>query len=161
MIYCEGKNCSRRDQCAFHEHFESEYPRQVRDCSTEGTAYGPFYDENNKAHMKTNWDCGNNSDRHYAHYKALGWREDQEYRNSEGTICDEICLVCPHKSLCFSILEFAGMIFQPGDRVRFDCEDIKADPEGKKKWLDERLEIYYKRMELYKETVGKKYDTRI
>lgn len=75
MIYCEGKNCSRRDQCAYHELFEWEHPRQVRDCSTEGTSYGPFYDENNKAYMKTNWDCGDNSNRHYPHYKALGWRE--------------------------------------------------------------------------------------
>ena len=40
MIYCEGKNCSRRDQCAYHELFESKYPRQYLDCSTEGRGHG-------------------------------------------------------------------------------------------------------------------------
>lgn len=142
MIYCEGKNCSRRDQCAYHELFEWKYPRQYLDWSTEGTGYTGINKD------KDYFCCGNNAD-YYKQYKALGWREGQEYRNSAGTICDEICLTCPHRSLCFQILEFAGMIFQPGDRVRFDCEDIKADPEGKKEWLNKQLEVYYKRIELY------------
>lgn len=149
MIYCEGTNCSRRDQCAYHESFEWEHPRQVRDCSAEGTSYGPFYDEHNKAYMKTHWDCGDNADNHYSHYKALGWREGQNYRNSAGTICDEVCLTCPHQALCFSILEFAGMVFRPGDRVRFDCEDIKKDPNGRQEWLNKQLDVYYKRVEYY------------
>lgn len=54
---------------------------------------------------------------------------DKEYKNSEGTICDEVCLTCPHRSLCFLILEYAGMVIQPGDKIRFDCEDIQANPE--------------------------------
>lgn len=149
MIYCEGKNCSRRDQCAYHESFKWKYPRQVRDCSTEGICYGPFYDENNKEYMKRHWDCGDNADNHYLHYKALGWREGQEYRNSAGTICDEICLTCPHQALCFSILEFAGMICSPGERIRFDCEDIKKDPKGRQELLDKQLKVYYERLEYY------------
>lgn len=51
-----------------------------------------------------------------------------EYRNSKGTICNEICLTCEHQELCFRVLEYAGMIIQPGDKVRFDCEQIKANP---------------------------------
>ena len=156
MIYCEGRNCSRRDQCAYHEHFEWKYPRQYLDCSTEGMGHGGIDKDGN--HFYHHWySCGDNSD-HYQRYKAFGWREGIEYKNSKGTICDEICLTCEHQDLCFSILEFAGMIFQPGDRVRFDCEDIRANPEGKKKWLDERLDIYYKRIELYKEVDGASMD---
>ena len=148
MIYCEGKNCSRRDQCAFHEHFEWKYPRQDLDQSTQGMGYEGI-DKSGKPFSHHEFFCGDKAD-FYKHYKALGWREGVEYRNSKGTICDEVCLTCEHQDLCFSILEFAGMIFQPGDRVRFDCEAIRADPEGKKKWLDERLENYYKRIEWLK-----------
>ena len=36
MIYCEGKYCSRRNQCAYHEAFDWEYPRQYLDESTQG-----------------------------------------------------------------------------------------------------------------------------
>ena len=63
------------------------------------------------------------------------------YKNSEGTICAEECLHCPHRHLCFQILELAGMIFKPGDRIRFDCEEIKADPEGRQRDLEDKLNL--------------------
>lgn len=145
MIYCEGKDCSRKDQCAYHENFEWKYPRQYLDMSTEGFGWEGI-DSDGRRFSHHEYSCGDRAD-FYKRYKALGWREGQEYRNSEGTICDEVCLTCPHRSLCFSILDFAGMIIQPGDRVRFNCEDIRTNPEGKKKWLDEQLKIYYERMD--------------
>ncbi len=145
MYYCEGKQCARRDKCAYHENFEWKYPRQYLDSSTEGYGYEGI-DVNGNKFSHHEYLCGDRAD-FYKGYKALGWREGQEYRNSKGTICDEICLTCEHSSLCSSILEFAGMIFQPGDRVRFDCESIKADPEGHKRWLDKQLAEWRKRME--------------
>ena len=36
MFYCEGKYCSRRDKCAYHEVFDCKYPRQYLDQSTQG-----------------------------------------------------------------------------------------------------------------------------
>lgn len=84
MIYCEGKNCSRRDQCAYHELFEWKYPRQYLDCSTEGMGHGGI-DKNGDNFYYHWYICGDNAE-HYRRYKALGWREGQEYRNSEGTI---------------------------------------------------------------------------
>lgn len=137
MIYCEGTNCSRRDQCAFHEKFELEYPRQYLDESREGFGHeGIDADGNRFSHHE--YICGDNAER-YKCYKALGWRKGQEYRNSEGTICDEVCLHCQHKHLCFEVLELAGMVFGPGDRIRFNCESIKADPEGTRDWIDRKV----------------------
>ena len=136
MIYCEGKKCSRRDQCAFHEKFEWEHPRQYLDESTQGMGWGGI-DKDGNYFSNHRFCCGDNADRYYQ-YKALGWREGQEYRNSKGTICDEVCLTCEHQNLCFTILEYAGMIFRPGDRVRFNCEDIKTDPEKHKQFLIDR-----------------------
>lgn len=138
MIYCEGKYCSRKDQCAYHENFEWKYPRQYLDMSTEGCGWEGI-DNDGRRFGHHEYFCGDRAN-FYKHYKALGWREGQEYRNSEGTICDEVCLTCPHKGLCFRVLEYAGMIFQAGDRVRFDCEQIKNNPEGTQKWLNLRLE---------------------
>ena len=138
MIYCEGTNCSRRDQCAYHEHFKWNYPRQYLDESTEGRGWAGV-DKDGNYFSNHKFCCGDSAEQYY-HYKALGWREGQEYRNSEGTICDEVCLTCPHKSLCFSILELAGMVFEPGDRVRCNCEDIKANPEYHKDWVNNNLE---------------------
>jgi hypothetical protein len=136
MFYCEGKNCSRRDQCAYHESFEWKYPRQYLDQSTNGTGWGGI-DKKGNNFFEHRYNCGDKADYYYS-YKALGWREGQEYKNSEGTICDEICLSCPHKSLCFCVLEAAGMVFQPGDRVRYNCEEIKVSPRQYRKWLVER-----------------------
>lgn len=127
MIYCEGEYCSRKDQCAYHESFEWKYPRQYLDQSTEGYGYEEV-DKDGQLFNHHEYCCGDRAD-FYKCYKALGWRNNQEYKNSEGTICDEVCLTCPHKSLCFRVLESAGMIFQAGDRVRFDCELIKSNPE--------------------------------
>lgn len=145
MNYCEGKYCLRKDSCAYHEEFEWKYPRQYLDMSTEGCGYEGFDKDGNRV-SHHEFFCGDRSE-WYNHYKALGWRKGQEYRNSEGTICDEICLTCEHSNLCVSILEFAGMIFQPGDRIRFDCEDIKSNPEGKQKWLEEKLTQWRNQME--------------
>lgn len=61
-----------------------------------------------------------------------------EYRNSKGTICNEICLTCDHQELCFKVLEYAGMVIQPGDRVRFDCAKIKENPEHYKEMIGRR-----------------------
>lgn len=120
-MHCPGINCSKRDTCT--NHFGSG---QVIDWSRYGWhAAGFDKDGNYKSEGETY--CGDNG--------TYGYKK---YKNSEGTICAEECLHCPHKHLCFQILELAGMIFQPGDRVRFDCEEIKADPEGKQKWVENK-----------------------
>ena len=80
MIYCEGKNCSRRDQCAFHEHFEWKYPRQYLDQSTQGMGYEGI-DKSGKPFSHHEFFCGDKAD-FYKHYKALGWREGVEYSKS-------------------------------------------------------------------------------
>ena len=126
MIYCEGSRCARREQCAYHEDFVCKQPRQYLDESTEGCGYDGI-DENGNHFSHHEYFCGDNAD-WYKHYKAFGWRNNKEYINSKGTICDEICLTCEHQELCFKILEYAGMIIQPGDRIRFDCEQIKINP---------------------------------
>ena len=136
MIYCEGEYCARREQCAYHELFECKYPRQYLDESREGCAYGGF-DREGKYFYHHEDNCGDRAE-WYKHYKALGWREDKEYINSKGTICDEVCLTCEHQELCFRVLEYAGMIIQPGDRVRFDCEKIKENPEQYKEMVGRR-----------------------
>ena len=146
MIYCEGKYCSRRAKCAYHEMFEWKYPRQILDQSTQGFGYDRL-DANGDHISHHECLCGDRSVNFYPFYKALGWREGQEYRNSKGTICAEECVACEHSNLCSSILEFAGMIFQPGERIRFDCEQIKANPEGKQKWLADKLAEWRKQME--------------
>ena len=125
MFYCEGKNCSRRDQCAYHEAFKWKYPRQVRDASTEcshAEGYPPLYS------------CGDNA-WYYGCYKALGYREGQEYKNSKGFCYDEVCVNCKHRSLCFMLLENAGLITRPAQRVALYCEEIKANPEEYKERL--------------------------
>lgn len=146
MIYCEGRNCSRRDQCAYHENFEWKHLRQYLDKSTQGHG-SQGIDENGNIVLRQHFTCGDNATG-YHNYRALGWRDGQEYKNSEGTICDEVCLSCPHKTLCFCILEQAGMVFKPGDRIRFNCESIKANPEEHKDrlikngWNKELFEKY-------------------
>ena len=69
MIYCEGKNCSRRDHCAFHEKFDWKYPRQYLDESTEGIGHGGIGKDGNYFSYHK-FLCGDNADS-YAHYKAL------------------------------------------------------------------------------------------
>ena len=61
-----------------------------------------------------------------------------EYRNSKGTICNEVCLTCEHQQLCFWVLEYAGMLIKPGDRIRFDCEQIKENPEHYREMVGRR-----------------------
>jgi hypothetical protein len=134
MIYCEGEYCSIKDQCAYHELFECKHLRQYIDESTQGCAYGGFDREGKHHSFHHEYYCGDRAE-WYKHYKALGWREDKEYVNSKGTICDEVCLTCEHQELCFKVLEYAGMTIQPGDRVRFDCEKIKENPEHYKKMV--------------------------
>ena len=146
MFYCEGKYCSRRVKCAYHENFDWKYPRQYLDLSTEGSGYEGIDKDGNRISCHE-YSCGDRSTNFYHCYRALGWREGQEYRNSKGTICDEECVNCKHKDICIRILEFAGMIFQPGERIRFDCEMVKADPEGHQRWLDVRIAEWRKRME--------------
>ena len=65
MYYCEGKYCSRKDQCAYHELFDWKCPRQYLDQSTTGSGYGGI-DENGQLFRAEFYKC----------YKALGWRED-------------------------------------------------------------------------------------
>lgn len=136
MIYCEGEYCSRKDQCAYHESFECKYPRQYIDESSEGYGYGGF-DREGKYFCHHEYCCGDRAE-WYKRYKALGWREDTEYTNSKGTICDEICLTCEHRELCLKVLEYAGMIIQPGDRIRFDCEKIKENPKHYEEMIGRR-----------------------
>lgn len=136
MIYCEGEYCSRKDQCAYHELFECKYLRQYIDESTEGCGYGGF-DKEGKYFSHHEFYCGDRAE-WYKHYKALGWRDDEEYVNSKGTICDEVCLTCEHQELCFKVLEYAGMVIRSGDRVRFDCEKIKRDPQHYEEMIGRR-----------------------
>ena len=81
MHYCEGKNCSRRDECAFHEVFDWKYPRQYLDDSTNGYG-GEGIDKDGNRFSIHKYCCGDKAD-YYNCYKALGWREGQEYKNSE------------------------------------------------------------------------------
>lgn len=119
MIYCDGKNCARKDTCAYHEKFEWKYPRQLLDLSREGShaeGYPTFYS------------CGDKS-KYYSSYRALGYREDEEYKNSLGFQYDEVCVGCEHKSLCFLLLELAGDVTHSGKRVMPTCKYIKENPE--------------------------------
>jgi hypothetical protein len=133
MIYCEGEYCSRKDQCAYHELFESKHLRQYIDESTEGHGYGGI-DSNGKPFFHHEFYCGDRA-KYYRHYKALGWREGEKYVNSEGFRYDEVCVNCEHRGLCFKLLEQAGMITASGERISFDCEEIKAEPERYKEFL--------------------------
>lgn len=74
MIYCEGKYCSIKNQCAFHEAFEWKHPRQYLDWSTEGSGYGGFDKEKNYHFFSNEYCCGDRAKR-YSRYRALGWRE--------------------------------------------------------------------------------------
>ena len=135
MYYCEGTNCSRRDQCAYHEAFDWKYPRQYLDQSTEGTTLAGK-DDNGNSYVKSIWNCGDNA-WYYGCYKALGWREGQEYKNSIGLKYDDVCVNCEHRSLCFMLLEDAGLITRPAKRIALYCEKIKTNPEEYRKWLIE------------------------
>ncbi len=75
MIYCEGKYCSRKDQCAYHEDFEWKYPRQYLDDSTEGYGYGGI-DENGNCFWHHEYYCGDRAPK-YSRYKPKGWREKE------------------------------------------------------------------------------------
>lgn len=137
MYYCEGKNCLRKDQCAYHEVFESNNPRQNLDQSINGSTITLKID--NKPYFKETWNCGNNAD-YYRHYKALGYREGEKYKNSLDFCYDEVCVSCNYRSLCFTLLEDAGLITRNGDRVmNHICESVKKDPQYfidklEKKW---------------------------
>ena len=132
MIYCEGKNCLRKDKCAYHEEFKYEYPRQLLDLSRE-TSHAEGY--------PTFYSCGDKS-KYYSTYRALGYRENEEYKNSLGFQYDEVCVNCEYRGICFCLLEFAGDITHSGKRIRLDCERIKAnieeDADYYKKWFKER-----------------------
>jgi hypothetical protein len=73
MIYCEGRNCSRRDECAYHEDFESKYPRQYLDLSTVGRGYDGI-DENGKWFHHHDYCCGDKAEKYHC-YKELGYRD--------------------------------------------------------------------------------------
>ena len=127
MIYCEGKNCSRRDKCAYHEVFDWEYPRQYIDMSTNGCGHEGT-DKNGNKFSHHEFYCGDNAT-HYTRYKALGFREGQLYKNSLGFCYDEECVNCKYRSLCFLLLEDAGLITHTAKRIMNHlCEDIKKDP---------------------------------
>lgn len=132
-MYCPGTNCSKRDTCA--NHFTDG---QVIDESTYGW-HAEGRDKNGNSIIIGEINCGDNGTYGYKYYK-----------NSEGTICAEECLHCPHVNLCFQILEYAGMICRPGYHVRPDCEEIKADPEGKQKWIEEKITERRRQIELDK-----------
>ena len=85
-------------------------------------------DDHGNSYVNTIWNCGDNS-WHYGCYKALGWREGQEYKNLIGLKYDDVCVNCEHRSLCFMLLEDAGLITRPAERIVLYCEEIKANPE--------------------------------
>ena len=132
-MHCPGTNCSKRNTCA--NHFASG---QVIDWSQYGWASCGCDKEGNYKRESETY-CGDNGTYGY-----------QKYKNSDGTVCAEECLHCPHVNLCFQILEYAGMVCRPGYPVRPDCEEIKADPEGKQKWLEEKLAERRRQIELNK-----------
>lgn len=137
MFYCEGKDCSRRDQCAYHEAFDWKWPRQHLDKSLEGHGFSSV-DENGNNINGFYINCGDNGD--YIHYMALGYRENQEYRNSIGLKYDEICINCEHRSLCFLLLEYAGLITREAKRIMCHmCESIKKDPQYHTNKLKEKF----------------------
>ena len=138
MIYCEGKYCSRRNQCAYHEAFDWEYPRQYLDESTQGCG-SEGIDEKGNFFSHHEFLCGDKAN-HYNLYKALGWREENEYRNSIGLKYAEECVKCEYRHLCFYLLEYAGMITYEGRRImNHICEDVILHPDEYKekieKWL--------------------------
>ena len=138
MIYCEGKYCSRRNQCAYHEIFDWEYPRQYLDESTQGCG-SEGIDENGNCFSHHEVFCGDRS-KHYNLYKAIGWREGNEYRNSIGLKYAEECVKCEHRQLCFYLLEYAGMITYEGRRImNHMCEDIVAHSDEYKNKVEEWL----------------------
>ena len=77
MIYCEGKNCSKRDKCAYHEQFEEKYPRQNLDLSINGRGYGGI-DVNGRPFCNHEYFCGDKGEQ-YPFYKELGYREEAVY----------------------------------------------------------------------------------
>ena len=128
MYYCEGKNCLRRNQCAYHEILDSEDIRQYLDRSTNGIGI-VLKDENGNNYIKCDYDCGDNSS-YYRNYKALGYREGEKYKNSLNLCYDEVCVKCNYKSLCFTLLDDAGLITYNGERImNHICENVKKDPQ--------------------------------
>ena len=127
MIYCEGKHCSRRDKCAYHETFISEEPRQYLDLSVNGYGHEGV-DEKGNRFSHHEFYCGDNAT-HYKRHKALGFREE-EYKNSLELRYDEECVSCKYRSLCFTLLEDAGLITHNAERImNHICEDVKKDPQ--------------------------------
>ncbi len=62
----------------------------------------------------------------------------------------EECKTCPHKSLCYQWLEFAGEITYPGKKVRAHlCDDIKDNPEKWQNILDENIQKWKAQIDEY------------
>ena len=128
MIYCDGKNCSRRDKCAYHEIFISEKPRQHLDLSVNGYGHDGVDEKGNRFSHHAFY-CGDNAT-YYKRHKALGYREGEEYKNSIERCYDEECVNCKYRSLCFTLLENAGLITHTAERLmNHICEKVKKDPQ--------------------------------
>lgn len=128
MIYCEGKNCKRQDKCAYHEIFISEELRQHLDLSVNGYGHEGVDEKGNRFSHNAFY-CGDRAT-HYKRHKALGYREGEEYKNSLELCYDEECVSCKYRSLCFYLLEDAGLITHAAERImNHICEDIKKDPQ--------------------------------
>lgn len=53
------------------------------------------------------------------------------------------CQVCEYKSICYTWLEFAGMITTDGGKVMpHMCDEIKEDPEKAKMRLNVKIDLY-------------------
>ena len=62
----------------------------------------------------------------------------------------EECKTCEHKSLCYSWLEYAGLITYPGQRVMpHMCNDIKTQPEEYQKRINENIQKWKAQMQKY------------
>ena len=128
MIYCEGKKCKRQDKCAYHEIFISEEPRQYLDLSVNGYGHEGV-DEKGNRFSHHGFYCGDSAT-HYIRHKASGFREGEEYKNSLGFCYDEECVNCKYRSLCFTLLDDAGLITYTAERImNHICEDVKKDPQ--------------------------------
>ena len=61
MYYCEGKYCSRRNECAHNKPDTSGRLQQWLDMSTEGSGYSGI-DENGKHFCRHEYWCGDRAD---------------------------------------------------------------------------------------------------
>ena len=101
MIYCEGKNCSIRDNCLMHQCFANEELRQAVDYSTTGSG-SVGIDVNGHYYSNHEYDCGDNA-KYYTYYQSV----DYSASAAEGNIVSDEQVEAFEDDLrdCFTISE--------------------------------------------------------